>query len=75
MQTITLDGFEVSLFRDEVGTLRIEIDSSECSNPDDLSDEGERPRFELTINHEDYRPHPSGTGWQVFLGGVGWDAC
>ena len=71
MQTIELDGFEVSLYRDDVGNLRLEIDSSEMEDF-----EGQCPKFELTINHElDYRPNPSGNGWQTFLGGVGWVDC
>ncbi len=73
MQTITLDGFEVSLFRNSSGVLTIDVDSANCQEAD-TQDEG-CPKFEMNINEGEYRPHPSGTGWQLHLLGVGWEDC
>lgn len=79
-QTMELDGFKVSLFRNNEGMMRVALHTEEAKDPRDIQSDGECPNFELSVNEADYRPHPNPrhTGWQVLdFGGDGykWRDC
>lgn len=78
-----LDGFAVALYRGPDGVIKIDIDTSEVTDPNDMqSGKGEGcPKFELIINDADYRPCPDGSdGWQhlrmsINTGQHEWEDC